>query len=73
MPCGQICKEILDGGAAAQRSFSCMSNTILLGHGEPDNAAHAAFMSAATAYAAACVAVAEACHASQKSGQAPPA
>lgn len=34
MPCGQKCKEILDGGAAAMaavtKSYECMRNSVLL-------------------------------------------
>jgi len=60
MACGQRCKEILDGGAAAQQSFECMRNTIVLG-GEPDLDACAALLAAARAYAAACAAVVRSC------------
>lgn len=61
MPCGQICKEILDGGAAAHRSFSCMSNTIMLG-GVPSQDASTKFLAAAEAYALAAQAVVASCH-----------
>lgn len=32
MPCGDRCKQILDGGAAVKRAINCMSNTTLLKH-----------------------------------------
>jgi len=30
MPCGQICKEIVDNQAAVVRQLQCMSNSLLL-------------------------------------------
>lgn len=32
MPCGDRCKQILDGGAAVKRAVNCMTNTVLLRH-----------------------------------------
>ena len=32
MPCGDRCKQILDGGAAVKRAINCMTNTTLLKH-----------------------------------------
>lgn len=71
MPCAQICKEILDSGAAVKRAVNCLTNTTLLhagiqaanlASGKPDNGFPpadliAAYKTAAEAFAMACAAL----------------
>jgi len=65
MPCGQICKEILDGAAALVQSVTCMGNSLNhLAAGPPPDELRKDFMDKARAAAESAQAIAKWCSAS---------